>query len=94
MSFKSEINIGNQISLQFQPVDKIRFRSLDTTRLLQAVELKRFTSTLKVSEESSDNVSQQTFKKITKPAEWVIKKIMKVTFPNIQFSNACVAFTI
>jgi superfamily II DNA or RNA helicase len=89
-----QINTGNQISLQFQPIDKIRFRSLDTARLLHAVELKRFTSTLKVSEQPSDNISQQTFKTITKPAEWVIKKIMKVPFPKIQFSNACVTFTI
>lgn len=88
-----EINTGNQISLQFQSIDKIRFRSLNTARLLHAVELKRF-STPNVSEESSDNVSPQTFKTVTKPAEWVIKKIMKVPFPKIQFSNACVMFNI
>lgn len=89
-----EISSGNQISLQFHPIEKISFRSLDTARLLHAVELKRFTSTPKVPEEPSDNASQQTFKTITKPAEWVIKKIMKVPFPKIQFSNACVVFNI
>ena len=89
-----EINTGNQISLQFQPIDKISFRSIDTARLLHAVELKRFTSPQKVFEEPNDNASQQSFKTITKPAEWVVKKIMKVPFPMIQFSNACVAFNI
>ncbi|AEW00907.1 type III restriction protein res subunit [Niastella koreensis GR20-10] len=89
-----QINTGNQISLQFQPIDKIRFRSLDTARLLHAVELKRFTSPQKVFEQPNDNDSQQSFKTITKPAEWVVKKIMKVPFPMIQFSNACVAFSI
>jgi hypothetical protein len=93
-SAERETNISNQISLQFQPIDKIRFRSLDTARLLHAVELKRFTSTSKVSEERSVNVPQETFKTVTKPAEWVIKKILKVPFPKIQFSNACVAFNI
>lgn len=90
----SEFNIGNQISLQFQPIDKISFRSLDTARLLHAVELKKFTSTPKVCEESSDNIPQPSFKIVTKPAEWVIRKIMKVPFPKIQFSNACVVFNI
>jgi superfamily II DNA or RNA helicase len=89
-----ESNTGNQISLQFQPIDKISFRSLDTARLLHAVELKRITSTTKIPEESSDNVPQHFFKPVTKPAEWVIQKIMKVPFPKIQFSNACVVFTI
>ncbi len=89
-----EINTGNQISLQFQPIDKISFRSIDTAKLLHAVELKRFTSPQKVFEEPNDNASQQSFKTITKPTEWVVKKIMKVPFPMIQFSNACVAFNI
>lgn len=89
-----EFNTGNQISLQFQPVDKISFRSLDTARLLHAVELKKFTSTPKVCKESSDNIPQPSFKIVTKPAEWVIRKIMKVPFPKIQFSNACVVFNI
>jgi hypothetical protein len=89
-----EFNTGNQISLQFLPIDKISFRSLDTARLLHAVELKRITSTTKIPEESSDNVPQHFFKPVTKPAEWVIQKIMKVPFPKIQFSNACVVFTI
>jgi len=89
-----EINTGNQISLQFQPIDKISFRSLDTARLLHAVELKTFTSKPKISEEPSINVPQQVFKPVTKPAEWVIKKIMKVPFPKIQFSNACADFSI
>ncbi len=78
-----EFNTGNQISLQFQPIDKISFRSLDTARLLYAVELKKFTSTPKVCEESSDNIPQPSFKIVTKPAEWVIRKIMKVPFPKI-----------
>ncbi|SEP10300.1 Superfamily II DNA or RNA helicase [Niastella yeongjuensis] len=89
-----EINTGNQISLQFQPIDKIRFRSIDTARLLTGVELKRFTTTPKISEEPSDDVPHQVFKPVTKPAEWVIKKIMKVPFLKIQFSNACVVFNI
>jgi len=89
-----EINTGNQISLQFQPIDKISFRSIDTARLLHAVELKRFTSPQKVFEEPNYNASQQSFKTITKLAEWVVKKIMKVPFPMIQFSNACVTFNI
>jgi superfamily II DNA or RNA helicase len=93
-SAKPEINTGNQISLQFQPIDKISFRSLDTARLLHAVELKRFTSPPKVSEESRNNIPQPGFKIVTKPAEWVIKKTMKVPFPKIQFSNASVVFTI
>jgi superfamily II DNA or RNA helicase len=90
-SAERKTNVGNQISLQFQPIDKISFRSLDTARLLHAVELKRFTSTPK---ESSDNVPKPTFKTVRKPVEWVIKKTMKVPFPKIQFSNACVAFNI
>jgi len=93
-SANPEFNTGNQISLQFQPIDKISFRSLDTARLLHAVELKKFTSTPKVCEESSDNIPQPGFKIVTKPAEWVLKKIMKVPFSNIQFLHACVTFTI
>lgn len=88
-----EFSNSNQISLQFQPIDKISFRSLDTARLLHAVELKRITSTTKIPEESSDNVPQHIFKPVTKPAEWVIQKIMKVPISKIQFSNACVVFT-
>lgn len=88
-----EINTGNQISLQFQPIDKISFRSLDTARLLHAVELKKFTSTPKVFEVASDNIPQPGFKTVTKLTEWIIKKIMKVPISKIQFSNAYVVFT-
>jgi superfamily II DNA or RNA helicase len=89
-----EINTANQISLQFQPIDKIRFRSLDTARLLHAVELKRVTSIPNLSEEPGNNVPQPPLKIVTKPTEWVLKKTMKVPFSNIRFLNACVAFTV
>jgi superfamily II DNA or RNA helicase len=87
-----EINTGNQISLQFQPIDKIRFRSLDTTRLLHAVELKQVTTNPKSFEELR-NIQQPIVKKVNNP-EWVLKKTMKVPFSNIKFLNACVTFTI
>lgn len=91
-SASPEINTSNQISLQFQPIEKIRFRSLDTTRLLRAVEFKRITAHPKSFEELN-NIQQTIVKKVSKP-EWVLKKSMKVPFSNIQFLYTCVTFTI
>jgi hypothetical protein len=89
-----EFNTGNQTFLQFQTIEKISFRSLETARLLHAVELKKFASTPKVFEEASEHVPQPGLKIVTKPTEWVIRKIMKVPFPKVQFSNACAEFAI
>ena len=76
---KPEVNIGKQISLQFQPIDKIKFRSLDTTRLLNAVELKRIPIAPKLSEETvSYDFSKPTIKAEVKPIEIVLKKTLKI----------------
>jgi superfamily II DNA or RNA helicase len=92
IDYKAKPEINNQMSLQFQPIDKIKFRSLDTTSLLHAVELKRITTNPKSIDELN-NIQQPIVKKVNKP-EWVLKKRMKVPFSNIQFLYTCVTFTI
>ncbi len=92
---KPGVNIGKQISLQFQPIDKIKFRSLDTARLLNAVELKRIPIPPKLSEETiSYDFSKPAIKAEVKPIEIVLKKTLKIPFTSIQFLNASVAFSI
>ncbi|WP_315821960.1 hypothetical protein [Paraflavitalea speifideaquila] len=56
-----EPNTGSQISLQFESIEKIRFRSIDTPQLLHAIELKR--STITKSPEEFHSIQQPILKK-------------------------------
>ncbi len=96
---KPEIFISKQGSFQFQVIDKIKFRAIDTGKLLNAVELKKtiLISGPAISTEpiiSYDEPPKPIEKIIPKPIERVLKKTIKVSFDKIQFLPACVSFHI
>lgn len=87
---------SKQQSLQFLLINKISFRSIDTSQLLRSVELKRMpVNTLNVSEPAI-NYDQTSSKEVTLKTsfERTIKKIIKVPFNEILFQNAGVTFSL
>jgi len=104
---KPAANTGKQAALQLMVIDKISFRTIDTVKLLQAVVLKRLPfipvvlPPLTVDEfdetedESTDEIAEEPVEiPPLKPIERILKKTMKTPFAAIQFSNACVEFSL
>ncbi|MEO6667875.1 MAG: DEAD/DEAH box helicase family protein [Ferruginibacter sp.] len=92
---KTDLVTGKQGSLQFLIIDKIKFRTIDTGNLLRAVELKQV---FFVNQSTETIVSYDILKpienKTTHSIEKTVIKTMKVPFNKIQFSNACVCFSV
>ncbi len=92
---KSKMNTHKQSSLQFLIIDKIKFRTVDTGHLLNAIELKRNPINHIISESSfDDEMSNRIEIKSHKPIERLLSKTMKVPFNKIQFLHACVSFQV
>jgi superfamily II DNA or RNA helicase len=86
-------NTNKQVSLNFLIIDKIKFRSIDTTNLLLATELKKMPLFAKASAGSHNHASQSEIEKpIKAPIENTFSKIMKVPFSKIRFLYAGVSF--
>ncbi len=90
---KVEMNTGKQAALQFLIIDKIKFRAIDTGKLLRAVVLKKNPFIQQVSEpemlyEATDAVEQY----VPKPIEHTLKQNLKIPFSDIHFSNASASF--
>lgn len=84
-SFRHTHTPTNQLNLNLFSIEKITFRSIDTTGLLQSVILKKTTALLE-RPISGDKAS--TIK------EWTISKSMKVPFNKINFLYGKVSFLI
>jgi superfamily II DNA or RNA helicase len=87
--------VNRQYSLQFLVIEKIRFRAIDTARLLHAVELER----IPIQRAAEPVVNYQPLAVEAKPiakAQPVEKRLIKtlgVPFTEIQFENAGVSFS-
>lgn len=99
----STITSGTQTSMQFMEIEAIKFRTLDTTQLLKAIEIKK--QTFQIANESiitytqPKNVITEAPPKLINvippnPVEHVLVKTMKVSFTNLHFVNAGVSFSI
>jgi superfamily II DNA or RNA helicase len=88
---------GNPVQAEFQflLIEKIRFRTINTTYLLHSIELKHAPVSKPVEDPLTDfsmQVIPQTV--IKKPIEHTLKKNMKVPFGKLQFQQALVSFSI
>lgn len=92
---KPQINTVTQNSLQFLIIDKIKFRSIETGKLLNAVVLKK----IPIIQEKPEpfvkhELPQQLGQPETNLAEKILFKKLKVQFNKINFLNARVSFPI
>jgi len=84
-----------QRSLQFLIIDKIKFRSIETSKLLNAVVLRKVPIIYEKTEPSIMHEIPKHFKNPeTKNVEKTLSKILKVPFNKITFLNARVTFSI
>jgi superfamily II DNA or RNA helicase len=84
-----------QVEFQFLLIEKIKFRTINTSYLLRSVQLRQFPISSQVAEQPIEPVLQivpQTA--IKKPVDYTLKKIMKVPFVKLQFQQALVSFSI
>lgn len=84
-----------QVEFQFLLIEKIKFRTINTSYLLRSVQLRQFPISSQVAEQPIEPVLQivpQTA--IKKPVDYTLKKTMKVPFVKLQFQQAIVSFSI
>lgn len=93
---KPGANSALQSSLQFLIIDKIKFRSIDTGRLLNAVVLKKVPIIYEKSEPIiTHEISQYVEEpKINYNAEKMLSKTIKIPFNKLNFLNAQVSFSL
>lgn len=90
-----ELGSPEQAEFQFLLIEKIRFRTINTSCLLRSVQLSQFPVSTQVAEQPNEPVLQivpQTA--IKKPVDYTLKKTMKVPFVKLQFQQALVSFSI
>jgi superfamily II DNA or RNA helicase len=97
INYEANSGVGNVVQAEFQflPIEKIKFRNINTSRLLHSVQLRHFPVSGQVEEKFTDPLLQvvpQTAKK--KPVDYTLKKTMKVPFVKLQFQQALVSFSI
>lgn len=88
---------GNSVQVEFQflLIEKIRFRTINTSYLLHSVQLRQFPFSTQVAEQPTEPILQvvpQTA--IKKPVDYTFKKTMKIPFVKLQFQQALVSFSI
>jgi len=89
-----EKNDAVQASLQFLIIDKIKFRAVDTSNLLRAIELKPLEVMQKVSEPTINfKVSETINKEPAEPVKKMFSKTINVQFNDIHFLEACISFS-
>ena len=93
---KSEMNSTIQSSLQFLIIDKIKFRTIETGKLLNAVVLKNIPIIHEKSGQVIPHEIPEHFEepKIIYNVEKIMSKAMKVPFNKINFLNARVSFSL
>ncbi|MEO8854894.1 MAG: DEAD/DEAH box helicase family protein [Ginsengibacter sp.] len=93
---KPEVNSAVQSSLQFLIIDKIKFRTIETGKLLNAVALKKIPIIHEKLEPFITDEIPKYFEqpKITYNVEKILSKTMKVPFNKINFLNARVSFSL
>lgn len=98
---QSKTVFEKQASLQFFAIDKIKFRSIDTSRFLNSVQLKS-TPFIERNREMQNIAEPEVVYKtvkpedkvMAKPLERMLAKTMKVAFSKIQFLHTHVSFPI
>ena len=84
-----------QTEFQFLLIEKIRFRTINTTYLLRSVQLRQFPVKSHVADLPTQFIVQaipQTV--VKKPFAYTLKKNMKVPFGKLQFKQALISFSI
>lgn len=85
----------NQTEFQFLIIDKIKFRTINTSSLLRSVQLKQIPVSIQTTE-SPDEIKVLPILNIPikKAVEHTLRKTMKVSFSKLQFQQAFVAFPV
>lgn len=84
---KPEMPVSKQTSLQFLIIDKIKFRAIDTARLLLATVLQKNP----IIQEAEPIINSEI---AVKPVPKKLSRTMKVPFNKLQFLAGCVSFSL
>jgi superfamily II DNA or RNA helicase len=83
----------NQPEFQFLIIDKIKFRTINTSALLRSVRLKQIPVNIQTAPPPAEiKVSPALNAPVNKVVEYSLRKTMKVPFSKLQFQQALVAF--
>ncbi|MCF1715821.1 DEAD/DEAH box helicase [Flavihumibacter sp. RY-1] len=84
-----------QVEFQFLPIEKIKFRTINTSHLLHSVHLRQFPVSTQNAGQFNEPVLQIVPQNVMKKSAcYTLKKTMKVPFVKLQFQQAFVSFSI